>query len=46
MNLNAETTNEDNTYKQVIKIIEKIPKEIIVRQHKVALISGITGQVS
>jgi hypothetical protein len=44
-NLREEQQTNDESYKQVIKIFEKIPKEIVVRQQKVALISGITGQV-
>lgn len=43
-NLREEQQTNDESYKQVIKIFEKIPKEIVVRQQKVALISGITGQ--
>jgi hypothetical protein len=44
-NLREEQQTNDESYKQVIKIFEKIPKEIVVRHQKVALISGITGQV-
>ena len=43
-NQGVEGSNETN--KDVIKLFEKIPQEIVVKQQKVALISGITGQVS
>ena len=43
--LREEQTTNDESYKKVMKIFEKIPKDIVVRHQKVALISGITGQV-
>ena len=41
-------SNEDNDVQNTaaqLRIFEQIPKEVIVRNNRVALITGITGQV-